>query len=183
MEKKQKIILKAIELFATNGYHNTSTARIAKEAGTANGLIFHHFTNKEGLLKQVIGYLRTRVQEIIYLDPEKPPREALLELIDRLQAAKYERDFWQLYHALLFQPALTQTFVEKIKDIFDIYQINLERAFAQLQYPNPAQTALNFEAQRTGIILSYMVGDDLYPIDQMLQELGKYATESPKNLS
>lgn len=49
-EKKKKILEVSIDLFAKNGYSNTSTSQIAKEAEVAEGTIFKHFGSKENLL-------------------------------------------------------------------------------------------------------------------------------------
>ena len=55
MTDKQLNILKiALQLFANEGFHATSTSRIAKEAGVSEGLIFRHFINKEGLLRAIL---------------------------------------------------------------------------------------------------------------------------------
>ncbi|MCH9685683.1 MAG: TetR/AcrR family transcriptional regulator; helix-turn-helix transcriptional regulator [Deltaproteobacteria bacterium] len=43
----------ALELFCEHGYAATSTAKIAKAAGVAEGLIFHQFGTKDGLLLAV----------------------------------------------------------------------------------------------------------------------------------
>lgn len=49
-EKKKKILEVSIDLFAKNGYSNTSTSQIAREAEVAEGTIFKHFGSKENLL-------------------------------------------------------------------------------------------------------------------------------------
>ena len=41
--KRKKILETSIDLFAKNGYSNTSTSEIAKIAGVAEGTIFKHF--------------------------------------------------------------------------------------------------------------------------------------------
>ena len=48
--KKEKILLTALELFANEGFKSVTTSKIAKEAGVSEGLIFRHFENKKGLL-------------------------------------------------------------------------------------------------------------------------------------
>jgi len=50
MTKKDAIIEAATRLFATKGFNETSTAEVAKEAGVAQGTLFYHFKNKEGIL-------------------------------------------------------------------------------------------------------------------------------------
>lgn len=49
----QNIIDSTIKLFASKGYSATTTALIAKEAGVSEAIIFKHFGNKEGLLKEI----------------------------------------------------------------------------------------------------------------------------------
>ena len=53
MDKKKRIIESAITLFATNGYENTSVAAICEHSNVSKGLVFHHFKNKDGLLREV----------------------------------------------------------------------------------------------------------------------------------
>ena len=50
MSRKDDIINAAVSLFAENGYSATSTSAVAKKASVAEGLIFHHFKNKAGIL-------------------------------------------------------------------------------------------------------------------------------------
>lgn len=48
--KCKRILETSIDLFAKNGYANTSTSEISKIAGVAEGTIFKHFGTKENLL-------------------------------------------------------------------------------------------------------------------------------------
>jgi AcrR family transcriptional regulator len=55
MTEKQKQILQAsIKLFATKGFHASSTAEIAREAGVAEGTIFRHYKSKKDILLAVV---------------------------------------------------------------------------------------------------------------------------------
>ena len=58
MGKKDKILQAALHLFVKNGIDASSTSKIAKQAGVASGLIFHHFGNKENLVGEV--FLKTK---------------------------------------------------------------------------------------------------------------------------
>jgi AcrR family transcriptional regulator len=42
MDKQQEILSAALQLFVANGFHGTATSKIAKEAGVANGTLFHY---------------------------------------------------------------------------------------------------------------------------------------------
>ncbi len=45
-----RILMSAKHLFARNGYENTSTVAIAREAGTSESQLMKHFGSKQGLL-------------------------------------------------------------------------------------------------------------------------------------
>ena len=53
-EKQQQILFSAQKLFALEGVAAVSTARIAKEAGVSEALIFRHFGNKQQLVDAVV---------------------------------------------------------------------------------------------------------------------------------
>jgi len=54
MSKKEAILNAAIDLFAERGFNATPTSAIAKTAGVAEGLIFHYFRNKNGILAHIL---------------------------------------------------------------------------------------------------------------------------------
>ena len=54
MSKKEAILNAAIDLFAERGFNATPTSAIAKTAGVAEGLIFHYFKNKNGILAHIL---------------------------------------------------------------------------------------------------------------------------------
>lgn len=53
MDKRQQIFDSALTLFVECGFHGTPTSRIAKEAGISNGTLFHYFSTKEDLIKEL----------------------------------------------------------------------------------------------------------------------------------
>ncbi|MCH1929750.1 TetR/AcrR family transcriptional regulator [Shewanella sp. A25] len=52
-DKRQAILNTALALFVSQGFHGTSTASIAKQAGVATGTLFHHFPTKEALMESL----------------------------------------------------------------------------------------------------------------------------------
>lgn len=54
IEKKEKIIKAGFELICKNGYYNTNTAEIAKEAGVSTGIVYSYFNDKHDILLEGI---------------------------------------------------------------------------------------------------------------------------------
>lgn len=50
IDKRDKLLESALKLFVEFGFHGTPTSKIAKEAGVANGTLFHYFPTKEELI-------------------------------------------------------------------------------------------------------------------------------------
>ncbi|MDG5808115.1 helix-turn-helix domain containing protein [Streptomyces ossamyceticus] len=53
-ERRQRILDTAVDHFARSGFHASSLARIAKDAGITQGGLLHHFPSKEDLLLHVL---------------------------------------------------------------------------------------------------------------------------------
>ena len=50
IEKKEKIVEAGFDLICKNGYYNTNTAEIAKEAGVSTGIVYQYFKDKYDIL-------------------------------------------------------------------------------------------------------------------------------------
>lgn len=72
-EVKCKIIKAAQELFVKKGYHNTSIPEIVRKAGISTGSIYHYFSSKEALAKEIhdhsVRLLALNFQENILIYP------------------------------------------------------------------------------------------------------------------
>lgn len=52
--RKKQILVKALELFVINGYHQTTINDIADALSISHGLLFHYFSSKEKLYEELI---------------------------------------------------------------------------------------------------------------------------------
>jgi AcrR family transcriptional regulator len=70
MNKREKILSTARKLFSMNGFYGTATARVAKESGVSNGLLFHYFPTKDDLIRSVYFEIKDKIfaysQEQVY---------------------------------------------------------------------------------------------------------------------
>jgi AcrR family transcriptional regulator len=152
-EKQENIIKVALELFAKEGYSAVSTGMIAKQAGVSEGLIFRHFTNKEGLLKAILDLGAQQAQKhfatIIF---EADPKEVIRKAIEIPTTIKEEeQNYWRLLYALKWQQgSYDDAMIEPLKTA-------LVNAFSKLGYDFPKEEAellmLFFNGAATQILL------------------------------
>ncbi|MFV7771772.1 MULTISPECIES: TetR/AcrR family transcriptional regulator [Shewanella] len=98
-QKKQAILDTALQLFVSQGFHATSTATIAREAGVATGTLFHHFPSKEQLLEQLFLGVKQEFADAIQAGASK--------------SGKLKQDAKQLWFA-----ALTWAMANPLKQAF-----------------------------------------------------------------
>lgn len=145
-EKQQKIVDSALELFAKEGYHATSTSKVARHAGVSEGLIFRHFKNKEGLLEAILDEGERRIK-LLFVDivMENDPKEVIrktLEMTSNIDESDY--GFWKLQFKLKWELEVSGD--EKMEPL----KMALANAFQKLGYQSPELEA--------GLILLYIDG-------------------------
>lgn len=83
LARREQLLDVALRLFSSQGFSATPTKQIAKEAGVAEGLVFHYFPSKVDILKALAETRNTFAGEVrALLDgvEERPAREVLREL-------------------------------------------------------------------------------------------------------
>ena len=78
--RKKEILDTAEQLFASNGFDNTSTNDIINAIGIARGTLYHHFTSKEDILDSVID----RINEELMRNAKEIADNKQIPLLDRL---------------------------------------------------------------------------------------------------
>lgn len=77
-EKTRRNLLDtAVRLFSEKAYSDVAVADIAKSAGVAHGLIFHHFSNKRGIYLEAIERAAIELDNAFEVDPTLPPAEQM----------------------------------------------------------------------------------------------------------
>lgn len=136
-EKQEKIIEAALQLFASEGFHATSTSRVAREAGVSEGLIFRHFGNKEGLLQAILRLGEERFK-LLFADVvlETEPKMVLKKAITMMQKVELkDYDFWKLQFKLKWELEISND--KKLEPL----KLSLANAFNQLGYESPEMEA------------------------------------------
>lgn len=73
MNKQKEILAAALKLFVAYGFHGTPTSKIAKEAGVANGTLFHYYATKDELIISL--YVSIKLQMSAFVESEMTPTD------------------------------------------------------------------------------------------------------------
>ncbi|MEL6926205.1 MAG: TetR/AcrR family transcriptional regulator, partial [Bacteroidota bacterium] len=173
-QSRANIMQTALELFAHQGYHNTSIAQIAKAAGISKGLLYNYFESKEELLKRIVFESMAVGDEIMEsgLTEQQDPKKQLRHIIESTFAwVRSNRDYWKLLTALSFQ-------IESIEGIADLARTKADTMIAQTEdllsrmgYDNVKMEALALGGLLDGVMLQYLHLGDQYPFEAMKDHL------------
>lgn len=169
-EKQENIITAALDLFAKEGFRNTPTSKIAKQAGVSEGLIFRHFTNKDGLLEAIVNEGEERFK-MLYADIvlENDAKKIILKTIHMaksITANKEDMSFWKLQYKLKWE-----------LDIYDAKKIeplerSLSMAFEELKFRDPKMEAKLLLTLLDGLATRLFLDAD-FDLDEAIDYLAK----------
>jgi AcrR family transcriptional regulator len=82
---RERILMAAKHLFGRNGYENTSTVAIAREAGTSESQLMKHFGSKQGLLSAILdrGWAGV-IRRVEALRPDTSPAQRLFDMLEAI---------------------------------------------------------------------------------------------------
>ena len=166
---RNKILLAALELFASQGYHNTSINQIAKKAEVAKGLVYNYFASKEALLEGIVLNGMKESQEIFQKVAQQPTAKGKMEVIIDMSfnyiTEKY--DYYKLLTALSLQLDQFPQLREMIQQKFDGMLPYFTQLLEELGFEEPKNEAIKLGALMDGIGLQYMVLKDAFPKEHM----------------
>ncbi|OGO78550.1 MAG: hypothetical protein A2Y23_13240 [Clostridiales bacterium GWB2_37_7] len=170
-ETQQRILDAAINLFAIQGYHGTSTAQIAKAAKVAEGTIFKYYKTKKELLRSVLGYI---IKELVPTIMQLPFEEILRDCsLDDPKAA--------IKQVLLQKVELISKNIYCVKIVINEIQYHEDLKEEYLGQLVPGFIKLMEEVYRTGV--SKGVFRDINPHTAVRCFVGSFAlTVLDKNL-
>lgn len=108
IDKKERIIKAAYELFSEKGYHSTVTSDIAKRAGVSTGIVYGYFADKRDILFYVLKiYIRetaTPVMEYLTSVAQNVSLEELFDNIITLTQSIHQKsaNLHSMLHSLAF---------------------------------------------------------------------------------
>lgn len=118
--RKAKIIIEAIKVFAKDGFDKASMDAVALKAKVAKGTIFYHYKTKKGLFDAIIAEGEKSLTELIL-----KRTEGLISSTDKIKIViKTEREFIEKYKELF--KILVEDILTKNKSFKPIEDIILE---------------------------------------------------------
>ena len=150
---RERILLAAKRLFARNGYENTSTIAVARDAGTSESQLMKHFGSKQGLLEAILDRGWVAIVERVSALPAERPLSA--RLIGMLQAVVIEME-----NDAELKELMTLEAHRVRKDSRDVLSSAASRQFADLldsllsemRERGQIRRELNLQAVRTALI-------------------------------
>ncbi|OFX24384.1 MAG: hypothetical protein A2041_09915 [Bacteroidetes bacterium GWA2_31_9b] len=156
-----------LELFANEGYYQTSISTIAKRAGISKGLMYNYFDSKDELLKAIV--FNGMDSLIQFFDTNQDgilTRDELLGFISNsITNIKENIVYWKLYFSLMVQPNVIKLFENELIAMIDPFFKMLYIYFESEGYDDPNAEVRFFQSLLDGVGLSYVSDPDNYPID------------------
>lgn len=143
LDKRQTILRTARELFASQGYDDTTIAQIAQAAGVAVGTVYLYFENKHDILVEVCLALNAEIAKVIQspailaLPLRQVPR-AIIEATFR--SSRENMRFMTYYQVEAQSPSETERLRATKQQIADALEAYFQWLIAQGQSP-PFDTA------------------------------------------
>ncbi|MBN3561736.1 TetR/AcrR family transcriptional regulator [Aliamphritea spongicola] len=173
MNKRELILNTAIDLFTKHGFEKTPVSAICESAGVSKGLVFHHFKNKDVLLREI--FLRTT--EIIG-NIGKPheeisdPNKRLTALIEAIFISMAEhRKLYRFNLNVMLQPATREILSDLIDDRNAMLFETTEDIFKKISEDNSTVLTHTFVAEINGIALNYLYFYDDFPLEDIKKQL------------
>lgn len=158
----------ALELFANEGYYQTSISKIAQKAGISKGLMYNYFESKDELVLAIIGKGAEQLTE--HLDPDRDgflsEEEFEFFINENFRILQENFDYWKLYFSTMMQPAVYRLVKEKFPHFLPPLKV-VENYFHRKGYQDPAKEAAYFDALLDGAFLNYIMDPEGFPLAEV----------------
>lgn len=171
-QTREQIRKAAFQLFAEEGYSNTSISAVAKKAGVSKGLIYHYFDSKEEILGAIFDQLVEVGDEILDFPADFTPADKVRQTLEgTFKFIEEQSRVGRLMIALALQPETFGTLKPKIDEVNRSQMTLYIEMLQELGYENPELEAYRLGAMMDGILLGFITMGDEYPLEEMKQKI------------
>ncbi len=178
-ERRELIMDSALMVFSKKGYHASSVAQIAKEAGISKGLIYNYFDSKEELLKCILDEFISMMADMINPnnDDEITTEEMKSFFDSMIDSMKTNREHWVILFQLSMQKdVISLLFSNQGLGSRNEKTMQLAYKYFAERFEKPQEELLFFRSVLKGfalilVLTPHMCSDDM--IDSMKKRLYK----------
>ena len=169
---RERLLGAALELFAREGYRETTVRRVAERAGVATGLLYAHFAGKEALLQALLARSFDDVERSFAIADAADPRDQLAALVRGAVAIVRERlDFWRLGYAVRTQPGVMAVLGPALHTWMARIVETLGGYLRELGSPAPELDALALFTQIDGLCQQLALAPGDFPVDAVAERV------------
>ena len=132
-ERRAQFMRSALKLFVANGVQNTSTAAIAKDAGSATGTLFLYFPTKQDLIHELVLQIGWQQSEYIKIriDPSLSVRDTFYQIWEgSVQWFLEHRDAYQYIKQVRDSGLIDDEVVRESGKFFTYYYDAIQKGLA-----------------------------------------------------
>ncbi len=170
----ERIRSAAMELFARNGYGNTSISQIATAAGVSKGLMYNYYESKEALLRAIVQQGFDLGEDMLEDSMAKAngPEDLLKLLVDASFSEILKKpEYWKLMTSLALQEDVMKTVAPEVEAKRREMLEFGKNLYEQLGFENPMEQAMLFAATMDVVMLHYILSPQDYPVETVKQLL------------
>lgn len=167
--RKMQIMQGALELFAREGYHSTSIARIADYCGISKGLLYNYFVSKEELLDSIMALGIQKFHDILEQIKHEldTPEELEIYIHGGFALIRREPEFYRLLFTVFFQPGVLNTSQSLYRQTLEHLTQDIACYFRTKGDPDPLEKARLLGNMIDGVGLHYFISPDTVDLDKL----------------
>lgn len=180
MDKKHQIIQAAIELFAAEGYEKTSINAICAHVGVSKGAVFHHFKNKEELLREVFIRMAQIISEVgdnvSAINEGLPAKERLVNLLEQIFSSMADAEqklYFQFDYQVRCQSSIQSILSDLIEERQQLMMASFQTILCDIPEADEIVDSQMLIAEIDGIALNYLFANGDYPLEAIKERFIK----------
>jgi len=140
---KEFVVHQALKMFRKKSYHQATMANIAESVGLLKGSIYHYFTSKEELMKEVMVYVHKFFRDQVFVhayDKDIPAKERLQRMSEAAERVFLGSENGNIMGNIGLETAhVNPEFQEQIQIFFKQYIKALKTIYAEKFLDDKAQ--------------------------------------------
>ncbi len=162
-DRRIAILEAALRLFGREGYHGSSMASLAKEAGISKGLIYNYFSNKEEVLVEMVSMGLRKMVEYYNIEDKDITDEIMSQVIEKnFEMIEINPEFWSIYFAVILQPGIRDKAIRLAMEQVNKYNLKFAAYFQRKGFENPMQEAVFIGSIFDGVSLNFLYNSSYY---------------------